>query len=250
MLCGYPPFRGRTEEELLRKIVKGTFSFDPEEWSEISAEAKSLISKMLNVDPDKRISAKDALNDPWVTSQAPNKKLNAKFMNNFSKFCNDSKMKNAILSFICIQLLTNQEKEEMLDVFKALDSDNDGRLSKEELYQGYMKQGNDSEASKEIVERIFKAIDSNKSGSVDFTEFLVANIEQTKSLNKQKMEQAFKMFDTDGNGFITKEELLNIFGGVNIDETTMNQLMSEIDKNGDQKINFQEFTELLSRKFD
>jgi len=50
LLCGYPPFNGE-EKEILEKIEKGKFEFDPEEWRGISDEAKTLIQKMLTVDP-------------------------------------------------------------------------------------------------------------------------------------------------------------------------------------------------------
>jgi len=57
MLCGYPPFNGRNEKEILKRVETGIFSFDPEEWANISTEAKTLINKMLILDPSKRISA-------------------------------------------------------------------------------------------------------------------------------------------------------------------------------------------------
>lgn len=50
------------------------------------------------------------------------------------------------------------------------------------------------------------------------------------------MEQAFKMFDLDGNGFITKDELQAILGGTNIEEETLKRLIEECDNNGDGKV--------------
>ena len=65
-MCGYPPFTGKNEDEILKKVRLGKFKFDPEDWDKTSEEAKTLIKKMLTFDPKKRISAQDALNDPWV----------------------------------------------------------------------------------------------------------------------------------------------------------------------------------------
>lgn len=39
MLCGYPPFSGRTEDDILKKVKSGKFKFDPEDWRHISLEA-------------------------------------------------------------------------------------------------------------------------------------------------------------------------------------------------------------------
>ena len=47
-----------------------------------------------------------------------------------------------------------------------------------------------------ISKKIIDDCDQNYSGSIDFTEFLVAALNEDKLLNKTKIEQAFKMFDT------------------------------------------------------
>lgn len=66
LLCGYPPFGGRSEDDILKKVRTGKFKFEPEDWDKISEEAKSLINKMLTYDPKKRISAEVSLADPWI----------------------------------------------------------------------------------------------------------------------------------------------------------------------------------------
>lgn len=58
---------------------------DPD-WSRISPEAKSLISRMLTYDPAKRISAADALNDEWITKNKKHTPLNKKVMENLCSF--------------------------------------------------------------------------------------------------------------------------------------------------------------------
>ena len=50
------------------------------------------------------------------------------------------------------------------------------------------------------------------------------------------MEQAFKMFDTDSDGFITREELETIMGGVPMDEMTWKAILEESDINKDGKV--------------
>jgi calcium-dependent protein kinase len=47
LLCGYPPFWGDSDDEILGRVKKGKFEFDGEEWSGISPEAKDIITKML-----------------------------------------------------------------------------------------------------------------------------------------------------------------------------------------------------------
>lgn len=66
LLSGQLPFMGRSQKELFRKIVAGKYEFEADDWDDISDEAKNLVKKMLVLDPDQRISAMDALRDPWL----------------------------------------------------------------------------------------------------------------------------------------------------------------------------------------
>jgi len=54
LLCGYPPFRGKTEQEILDKIVKGQYNLEDQAWKNISSRAKMLIKNLLEINPDKR----------------------------------------------------------------------------------------------------------------------------------------------------------------------------------------------------
>jgi calcium-dependent protein kinase len=67
-LCGYPPFLGSNEVEILRKVKKGQYTMDPKDWRHISPMARDLVQKMLTVDPAKRPSAMEAYNHPWISS--------------------------------------------------------------------------------------------------------------------------------------------------------------------------------------
>ena len=57
LLCGFPPFRGKTLEELTKKILKGSYSFNTSESSHLSDTSKDLIKKLLDINPIKRITA-------------------------------------------------------------------------------------------------------------------------------------------------------------------------------------------------
>lgn len=66
MLSGSPPFNGKTDKDIFQAILEGKFSFPEKKWSHISDEAKDLVSKLLEYDPEKRISARQALSHPWI----------------------------------------------------------------------------------------------------------------------------------------------------------------------------------------
>lgn len=67
LLCGYPPFYGDDNAEILAMVQKGEFDFDGEEWDEVSADARDLIKKLITK-PERRLTAEEALKHRWVRS--------------------------------------------------------------------------------------------------------------------------------------------------------------------------------------
>jgi len=66
LLCGYPPFNGRNNEETHRLVLKGLLSFPSEEWKGVSREARDFICRLLMMDPSKRMTSEQALKHPWI----------------------------------------------------------------------------------------------------------------------------------------------------------------------------------------
>lgn len=65
ILSGGLPFTGKSHLELFKAIVKKNFDFEGPEWTNVSADAKDLICKLLVKNPKMRYSAKDSLKHPW-----------------------------------------------------------------------------------------------------------------------------------------------------------------------------------------
>ncbi|MGH0152513.1 UNVERIFIED_CONTAM: hypothetical protein FKN15_041409 [Acipenser sinensis] len=68
LLCGFPPFRGSSEDQevLFDQILMGQLDFPSPYWDHISDSAKELITLMLQVEVDQRYSALQVLDHPWV----------------------------------------------------------------------------------------------------------------------------------------------------------------------------------------
>lgn len=66
LLAGNLPFMGRSQKELFRKIVIGKYQFQDDSWADISNDARDLVEKLLVTDPDKRLSAHECLEHPWL----------------------------------------------------------------------------------------------------------------------------------------------------------------------------------------
>ncbi|XP_064389369.1 calcium/calmodulin-dependent protein kinase type II subunit delta-like isoform X2 [Halichondria panicea] len=69
LLVGYPPFWDESQEKLYAQIKSARFDFPSPEWDTVSNEVKQLIRDMLNPDPSKRITASQALLNPWISQR-------------------------------------------------------------------------------------------------------------------------------------------------------------------------------------
>lgn len=92
----------------------------------------------------------------------------------------------------------------MTRVFEAFDKNNDGVITKNELEGIFCKFYDDY---KDRAARAISLIDLNKSGSINYTEFLVAAIKPREYINRSNLENAFHFFDMDHNGYITIDEM-------------------------------------------
>jgi len=66
MLCGKPPFSGKTNKQILDNVKKGFYSFAHKPFRLCSLEVKDLISKLMHKNPEKRLSAARAYKHPWI----------------------------------------------------------------------------------------------------------------------------------------------------------------------------------------
>ena len=68
LLCGHPPFNGFTDSDIFESIESGHLGFpNNQAWSDKSDRAKDFIKCLLRRDPSRRLTAKEALNHPWIT---------------------------------------------------------------------------------------------------------------------------------------------------------------------------------------
>ena len=82
MLCGYPPFYGDNDDEILQKVILGDYQMEGEEWDQVSDDAKDLIKKTICFDSRNRINAEQALKHQWFQSFYNNKSAKCVDLNN------------------------------------------------------------------------------------------------------------------------------------------------------------------------
>lgn len=227
VLSGIPPFNGASDQEIMKKVKLGKFSFQDAVWGNVSDDAKDFITQLLTKDQDKRPNAEQALQHPWIlkVNELQRESLNTDMamgaLKNLQNFNAQSKLKQATYAFIASQLLSKQEKEDIDKVFRAMDVNGDGKLSKEEIKNGYLEYFGKS-LTDEQIDDMFAQVDADGNGEIDYSEFVVATMNEKNLLSNNKLQTAFKMFDKDGGGSISTDEIKQVLSfGQNLDEAVV-----------------------------
>ena len=254
LLCGYPPFNGDDDDEILEAVLKGQFEFPKDEWESVSDKAKNLIKKMLTVDPKKRISALDSLQDVWFKENEEksdvDKKLSKSLLKNMKKFKKNRQFEKATIAFIINQLVLKDERSELEKQFKEWDLNGDGVLSKDEIVKGYKKTY--GKVDENEIENMIKSIDLDGNGVIDYNEFLACTMSKDKILRNENLEMCFKAFDTDNSGKISLDEIFAIFKKGNKeagDLEAFQNMIKSADENGDGEISLREFKDIMKKFF-
>ena len=253
LLCGYAPFYGNTDEDISKQVLKGEYDFPKEEWDKVSKEAKTLVKKMIEKNPYKRITALEALQDVWFKNnkeKAKGDKVLAKnVLSNMKKFKRNSQLEKATISFIINQLVLKDERKDLERQFKEWDTNGDGVLSKEEIIKGYKKTY--GKVDENEIENMIASVDLDGNGVIDYNEFLSCAINKDKILKNENLELCFKAFDTDNSGSISLDEIGALFkrGKNDEDLEAYKKIMKEADKNGDGEISLIEFKNLMKKFF-
>lgn len=95
-------------------------------------------------------------------------------------------MQQAALTYMANHLIGEDELKQLNKAFKALDVDNNGKLSKEELIAGYKNV--ECKLSIQELEELFEAADADNSGEIDYSEWVLAAANKTKLLSKENLK--------------------------------------------------------------
>lgn len=125
------------------------------------------------------------------------------------------------------------------NAFRELDTDNSGTLSMTEIKSAMMEM----KIPQAELELIFKNVDFNQDGEINYSEFLAVTVDRRKALQHANLIFAFHHFDSDNSGFITSENLRECFRreGKHLSDEEIKIMMNEVKHAQDDKISLQEF---------
>jgi calcium-dependent protein kinase len=252
LLTGEPPFFGQIASETFDLVQKGIYNTSKPNWKNLSENAKDLISKFLIIDQNKRITVQQALKHPWITENKKNVEVDIiDIKNKITKFSSLQKFQQSILIYLIRNFSSNEYCKELKLIFKKMDTSGDGKLSYEELRDGFniYFTGYNSLDIQEFLD-LAKSIDVDGSGYIEYDEFLTAFLNKEILLTEKNLNSCFSHFDTDRSGKLSKNELKNVLGlfeKEKEDISVLSDMIKEIDMNKDGEISLEEFKNLMMK---
>eukprot|EP00930_Biecheleria_cincta_P043239 TRINITY_DN29707_c0_g1_i1.p1 TRINITY_DN29707_c0_g1~~TRINITY_DN29707_c0_g1_i1.p1 ORF type:complete len:682 (-),score=135.39 TRINITY_DN29707_c0_g1_i1:95-1891(-) len=262
------PFAGENDVEIKQKVLSGKYTWC-KDWLNRSGEAMDLVRELLRYDEEKRVTAHDALKHDWFKKQVPKRDLKDPGMAVLERlrgFRKLNKFKRVALSIV-VSMLHDENVVLGRELFVQMDQNGDGFVSVSELRESMerLKVRNpslkgDGEAlmkeftsdEKKATSKALKELrrrgsfkDDAKLPPLTYTEFLAATFDRAKYTTEDVCKTAFLLFDKDGSGNLDATELLDgrLLGELTPQEA--DQLINELDADGDLQISFEEFMALM-----
>eukprot|EP01026_Neomeris_dumetosa_P034324 TRINITY_DN2761_c0_g1_i1.p1 TRINITY_DN2761_c0_g1~~TRINITY_DN2761_c0_g1_i1.p1 ORF type:complete len:261 (-),score=21.87 TRINITY_DN2761_c0_g1_i1:500-1282(-) len=251
-MSGRYPFWGPRHSTIFTAIRRQVPDFKTSPWPKISEDAKDFLKKCLQKKPNLRISASQALSHPWIRSEDQSDlPLDYSVLAQLKAFSQYNKLKRLILKSLAVQIST-KELTDLRDQFVALDVDQTGTISYNELITAIhqMRSGSNKHQAipEEEIQAILDSLDDNGDGQIDYIEFLAA------TLHIQQLEKAdptywqhqtrilFSRFDINDTGYLN---IKDIKGLINAESKEVVDILQGIDENQDGLIDYDHFCKLI-----
>jgi calcium-dependent protein kinase len=251
MLSGQYPFRGKTKDELLHAIRREPVSFKDKRWKKISKEAKTLMAELLRKKPETRCEVIEALEHPWIQKDTPlpTEDIMQDVLASMMHFQSLNMLQKASITALAWRA-GDEDTQHLRIIFESIDRDGNGFVTVEELRHAFEQTGVQVPEDLALL-AVSAGTDGND--TIEYTEFIAAAMDKKKLLKEDVVWEAFKIFDVDGNGTVTKKELLKILTGRTSEkirqvhgDKAIDNFLDEYDQTGDDVIDFDEFMAMLS----
>eukprot|EP01083_Nonionella_stella_P025549 70329_1 len=287
MLFGFPPFYvdptkhyGQKEAQAIYRLIQQGFEpkvkrgygpWFPKKMA-VSAESKDLMARLMESDTSKRLTAKEALQHPWIlalgksskelkkeekqkrkeTDDAKEDIISKEMGYQFANFATSNQFKHAVTTLFRGQYekMRPQHFANLKKLFKALDTDGNGTLDYQEFKSGMLK-SKDLNLNEDDIKKMFQELDVGKVGAIDFEALVNAAVHDYLIASDQRLYEAFRDLDDDEDGKIKTSQLkekikqMDMYGKV--DELL--KVIDSVDLDKDGTIDYEEFLRALHPDF-
>lgn len=205
LLCGYPPFYGETNKEILEQVKKGKLDFSGPEWKGKSNICFDLIKRMI-CRPEDRLSAEDVLKHPWMQIQddvkVPEKSFLKKCYENIITYSKLPKFTRTIQIYMTRQM-NEKDVNLQMQAFNHIDKMDDGLLSFTEFVENGMSLG----LQKTQLMSVFEELDIHQNKHLTYTQFCAGALGPESFVMEDNIFVAFRIWDQDKDGELSYEDV-------------------------------------------
>ena len=217
---------------------------------------------MTKYDPSTRPSAGDALKHKWfknvlnIKQKSVNEGILLDSYKNLMNFNPEFKFQQATFAYMVHHLTDQDDVKEIRKIFESFDVNNDGKLSHQELIDGFKNVLAQQNKGDKEISKVLKKIDQDRSGFIEYEEFIRATINKKNFISEDKVKIVFDLFKDPKTNTITVSELKVILGlaSKQFSDKVWNEIISQIfhqvDENNDEEINLEEFKNMMLKWLD
>nr|GMD90581.1 probable calcium-binding protein CML36 [Ipomoea batatas] len=139
---------------------------------------------------------------------------------------------------------------ELIQAFKLIDRDGDGKIQKEEL-EALLSLVGAEPPSEEEIDTMMSEVDRDGDGCISFEEFAALSSAFAPPSCHSEVRDTFDFFDTDRDGKITAEELFNVFKTIGDGRCTLEdcrRMIRGVDTNRDGFVCFEDFSRMMEQQ--
>lgn len=220
-------------------IQAGDFAFPGD--SGVSKDAEDFISKLLTVDPSKRMTAAEAQQHIWlkVASARPSA-LPSRLATRMKSFSELNSLQRTV-SQVLAYMLDKEQIKRLRTEFAKLDEERNGEVSYKEFQNAFER--SNIELGEDDMQDIFKSIDFDNTGNIHWHEFLAATID-ISNVDEGELRKVFSKLDFDDSGFITVDNLKELVGD-DMTEAELKGMVNEFGEDKKEQIGLRDFVEMV-----
>jgi len=241
IIANKAPFSGKSNLNIMKSISEGKYQFKPKKiWDTISKDATDFISKLLEHDAEKRMTALQALNHVWIKSP-PNReiisiqvtdKITEKLIHNEKK---------SILKHLALHMIASRATKEHIDEFRPIFNHYDTRDVGAISFRDFGVALSQFNLSKQELKNKFRACTFSTETDIYYTDFIAILFDSQEYINKEKLEHVFRILDRNDVGFLEEKHILCFLNGTKYKIPQVKEVLEEAAFDGDGKVTLEKF---------
>lgn len=185
--------------------MKRPFDFDHLERTHRGPEAVDICKRLLYKNPDHRLTIDEAVHhslfrmkghDQFILDMMPI------VLKNFRGYRSKGNLQLAILTYFVRNLLTEVEEDLYKEMFFLINKSMTGGIDRREILEEFWFWGI-KDISMYDVDQLFSLLDGSNSGTINFWEFLMAALNPTKLMSRERITRCFHLMDVDQTGSLS-----------------------------------------------